>query len=113
MKKNFDEIKVGSWYKQKNGNLIRLLDGHNYNNKGLWCSIEDCGFELVLEIEEPILVPVKRKVKKDLVAFANVYGDVIFLYNTEREAKAARTNGLGKETAQAVVKLTGTYELEE
>lgn len=108
-KKNFDEIKVGHWYVKRNGELMRLCEGHVsvWEPDGTYNEGEESPHDLMQEVEAPILVPVKRKVKKEITAIAYVDSDgTVAFYRREDEATPSI---FGRKQ----VKLTGTYETEE
>lgn len=107
--KNFDEIKVGHWYVKRNGELMRLREGHEsvWEPDGTYNEGEESPYDLMQEVEAPILVPVKRKVKKEITAIAYVDSDgTVAFYCREDEAKPSIYG-------RKQVKLTGTYESEE
>lgn len=107
--KNFDVL-VPGYYLNRLGTLVQITDSTvtYYDKKGNSAISDASDYDLITKVDV-IITPVKRKVVKEIVRYANIYPDRIMLHNTEAEAHMYATRNV----VVKAVKLTGTYEVEE
>lgn len=118
MEKNFETLEKGCWYQRVDGAIVQVEPGNSFYAGGVlytpegrhlgWpLSISDK--DLILKIEPPTIVPVKRKVKKLIKRYVNVYPDGSQGTYVTRELADTYSH----EDRILCVEVTGEYEVEE
>lgn len=134
MGKNFTKLEVGSWYLNRSGAIVQIVDVRSgqfpyLSSQGRYFSSDGTSsngsqkLNLVTELEPLVIRPKKRKVKKTLRRYCNVYleypamnrhtGGAPFAFMYETRADAIRNATKGQNLLVAGFEILVEYEVEE